>query len=39
VAARKKKNPPVLFDRWSLPSVPVFAPGWDAFYLATFFRI
>jgi hypothetical protein len=39
VAARKKKNPSVLFDRRSLPSVPAFAPGWDAFYLATFFRI
>jgi hypothetical protein len=39
VAARKKKNPSVLFDRRSLPSVPAIAPGWDAFYLATFFRI
>jgi hypothetical protein len=39
VAARKKKNPSVLFDRRSLPRVPAFAPGWDAFYLATFFRI
>jgi len=39
VAARKKKIPSVLFDRRSLPSVPAFAPGWDAFYLATFFRI
>jgi hypothetical protein len=39
VAARKKKNPSVLFDRWSLPSVPAFAPGWGAFYLATFSRI
>jgi hypothetical protein len=37
VAARKKKNPSVLFDRRSLPSVPAFAPGWDAFYLAIFF--
>jgi hypothetical protein len=37
VAARKKKNPSVLFDRRSLPSVPAIAPGWDAF--CYFFRI
>jgi hypothetical protein len=34
VAALKKKNPSVPFGRRSLPSVPAFAPGWDAFYLA-----
>jgi hypothetical protein len=39
VAARKKKNPSVLFDRRSLPRVPAFAPGWDAFYLAIFCAI
>jgi hypothetical protein len=33
VAALKKKNPSVPFGRRSLPSVPAFAPGWDAFYL------
>jgi hypothetical protein len=37
VAARKKKNPSVLFDRRSLPSVPAIAPAWDAF--CYFFRI
>jgi hypothetical protein len=36
VAALKKKNPSVPFGRRSLPSVPAFAPGWDAFYLAIF---
>jgi hypothetical protein len=36
VAALKKKNSSVLFGRRSLPSVPAFAPGWDAFYLAIF---
>jgi hypothetical protein len=36
VATRKKKNLSALFDRRSLPSVPAFAPGWDAFYLAIF---
>jgi hypothetical protein len=39
VATRKKKNPSVPIGRRSLPSVPAIAPGWDAFYLATFFRI
>ena len=36
MAALKKKNPSVPFGRRSLPSVPAFAPGWDAFYLAIF---
>jgi hypothetical protein len=36
VAALKKKNPSVPFGRRSLPSVPAFAPRWDAFYLAIF---
>jgi hypothetical protein len=36
VAAIKKKNPSVPFGRRSLPSVPAFAPGWDAFYLTIF---
>ena len=38
MAALQKKYPSVLFGRRSLPSVPAFVPGWDAFYLAIFLR-
>ena len=38
MAALKKKNPSVPFGRRSLPSVPAFAPGWDAFYFCALKR-